>query len=210
VFDRFEDDAKRAMNLAVKEAQGLGHNYLGLEHILLGLLQVPACAAVRIVEGLGIDPQGIRARVLELVRPGPGPDLGQLPFTPRSKKALEISMVMAGQLGDRGIGTAHLLLGIASVWETDALEAWSGVLGTDLAHLLHAAKNMSRADGELPPADKEGTVAQKLLFAAQLCDRVKEELILNQEFERASRSRDLAHWLRELAKELEPPGEPGS
>jgi ATP-dependent Clp protease ATP-binding subunit ClpA len=222
VFDRFEDDCKQAMNEARTESLRLGHGFLDAEHILLGLLLVPACTAVRMLEVLGHDPAAIRARVLACVPPLPKPaiSLTQLsPFTDRSRRVLELGVDQAVQLGDPYVGTEHLLLGYALTVASDPavikrfrMEAFgtdSEQLRSVLDKVLRGEKAPSNRGKKLPPDPKEGSAdgstTQKLYYAAQVCDRAKEELIQEQRFEQASRARDLAHWLRVLGDEASAP-----
>ena len=113
MFDRFTDRAKKVMNLARQEAQRFNHEYLGTEHILLGLVQEGSGVAANVLKNMGIDLTKIRAEVEKIVKNGPSMvTMGQLPFTPRAKKVLELSMEEASNLGHNYIGTEHLLLGL--------------------------------------------------------------------------------------------------
>ncbi|MCE9595437.1 MAG: ATP-dependent Clp protease ATP-binding subunit [Planctomycetes bacterium] len=113
MFDRFTDRAKKVMNLARQEAQRFNHEYLGTEHILLGLVQEGSGVAANVLKNMNIDLSKIRAEVEKIVKTGPSMvTMGQLPFTPRAKKVLELSMEEASNLGHNYIGTEHLLLGL--------------------------------------------------------------------------------------------------
>jgi ATP-dependent Clp protease ATP-binding subunit ClpC len=113
MFDRFTDRAKKVMNLARQEAQRFNHEYLGTEHVLLGLVQEGSGVAANVLKNMGIDLNKIRTEVEKIVKTGPSMvTMGQLPFTPRAKKVLELSMEEAGNLGHNYIGTEHLLLGL--------------------------------------------------------------------------------------------------
>ena len=113
MFDRFTDRAKKVMNLARQEAQRFNHEYLGTEHILLGLVQEGSGVAANVLKNMSIDLTKIRAEVEKIVKTGPSMvTMGQLPFTPRAKKVLELSMEEASNLGHNYIGTEHLLLGL--------------------------------------------------------------------------------------------------
>ncbi|MEM7517822.1 MAG: Clp protease N-terminal domain-containing protein, partial [Planctomycetota bacterium] len=113
MFDRFTDRAKKVMNLARQEAQRFHHEYLGTEHILLGLVQEGSGVAANVLKNMGIDLDKIRTEVEKIVKTGPNVvTMGQLPFTPRAKKVLELSMEEASNLGHNYIGTEHLLLGL--------------------------------------------------------------------------------------------------
>lgn len=113
VFERFTDRARRVTVLAQEEARLLGHNYLGTEHILLGLLHEGEGVAAKALESLKIDLYQVRREVEELMgtRGGAAPS-GHIPFTPRAKKVLELSLREALQLGHNYIGTEHVLLGL--------------------------------------------------------------------------------------------------
>jgi ATP-dependent Clp protease ATP-binding subunit ClpC len=113
MFDRFTDRAKKVMNLARQEAQRFNHEYLGTEHVLLGLVQEGSGVAANVLKNMGIDLTKIRSEVEKIVKTGPSMvTMGQLPFTPRAKKVLELSMEEASNLGHNYIGTEHLLLGL--------------------------------------------------------------------------------------------------
>ncbi len=113
MFDRFTDRAKKVMNLARQEAQRFNHEYLGTEHILLGLVQEGSGVAANVLKNMGIDLAKIRSEVEKIVKTGSTMvSVGQLPFTPRAKKVLELSMEEASNLGHNYIGTEHLLLGL--------------------------------------------------------------------------------------------------
>jgi ATP-dependent Clp protease ATP-binding subunit ClpC len=113
MFDRFTDRAKKVMNLARQEAQRFNHEYLGTEHILLGLVQEGSGVAANVLKNMSIDLAKIRSEVEKIVKTGPSMvTMGQLPFTPRAKKVLELSMEEASNLGHNYIGTEHLLLGL--------------------------------------------------------------------------------------------------
>ncbi len=113
MFDRFTDRARKVMNLAKAEAQRLNHEYIGTEHILLGLVQEGSGVAANVLRGMGIDLKHIRTEVEKLVKGSATMvPMGNLPFTPRAKKVLELSLEEASQLGHNYIGTEHLLLGL--------------------------------------------------------------------------------------------------
>jgi ATP-dependent Clp protease ATP-binding subunit ClpA len=131
MFDRFTPNSKLCMNRARLESQRLGHEYLGTEHMLLGLLTVDRSTAVRVLEEMKVDRVRLRAEVEKLITPGVVKPLSQLPFTARAKKVLELSMEEAGGLGHNYIGTEHLLLGLIREDESVAAIALKS-LGVDL------------------------------------------------------------------------------
>ncbi len=113
MFDRFTDRAKKVMTLARQEATRFNHEYIGTEHILLGLVQEGSGVAATVLRNLGVDLDKIRQEVENMVKQGPPTTtMGQLPFTPRAKKVLELSMEEASSLGHNYVGTEHLLLGL--------------------------------------------------------------------------------------------------
>ena len=112
MFERFTDQARRVVVQAQEEARTLGHNYIGTEHILLGLLSEPEGLAAQALGSLEINQDTVREQVLEIAGPGAGQEGGHIPFTPRTKKVLELSLREAQRLGDDHIGTEHILLGL--------------------------------------------------------------------------------------------------
>src|SRR5881396_3515532 len=113
MFERFTDRARRVVVLAQEEARMLSHNYIGTEHLLLGLLREGEGVAAKALESLGISLEAVRAQVEELIGHGRSTPAGPIPFTPRAKKALALSLREALQLGHNYIGTEHILLGLA-------------------------------------------------------------------------------------------------
>jgi ATP-dependent Clp protease ATP-binding subunit ClpC len=112
MFERFTDRARRVVVLAGEEARGLRHNYLGTEHLLLGIVAERQGVAVRVLEALGISLDEVRERVEQLIGRGEHEEAGNIPFTPRAKKALELSLRESLQLGHDYVGTEHILLGL--------------------------------------------------------------------------------------------------
>jgi ATP-dependent Clp protease ATP-binding subunit ClpC len=113
VFERFTERAKQVVVLAQEEARALKHNYIGTEHILLGLLREEEGLAARVLESLDITVEEVRAQVARIIGPGDEPIVsGQIPFTPRAKKVLELSLREALSLKHNYIGTEHILLGL--------------------------------------------------------------------------------------------------
>jgi ATP-dependent Clp protease ATP-binding subunit ClpC len=112
MFERFTDRARRVVVLAQEEARMLNHNYIGTEHILLGLIHEGEGVAAKALESLGISLDGVRTQVTEIIGEGQQAPSGHIPFTPRAKKVLELSLREALQLGHNYIGTEHILLGL--------------------------------------------------------------------------------------------------
>ncbi|PIE26387.1 MAG: NDP-hexose 4-ketoreductase [Micrococcales bacterium] len=112
MFERFTDRARRVVVLAQEEARMLNHNYIGTEHILLGLIHEGEGVAAKALESLGISLDSVREQVQEIIGQGQQAPSGHIPFTPRAKKVLELSLREALQLGHNYIGTEHILLGL--------------------------------------------------------------------------------------------------
>ena len=113
MFERFTDRARRVVVLAQEEARMLNHNYIGTEHILLGLIHEGEGVAAKALESLGISLEAVRSQVEEIVGRGTDAGPGHVRFTTRAKKVLELSLREALQLGHDYIGTEHILLGLA-------------------------------------------------------------------------------------------------
>ena len=129
MFERFTDRARRVVVLAQEEARMLNHNYIGTEHILLGLIHEGEGVAAKALEALNISLEGVRAQVEEIIGQGQQAPSGHIPFTPRAKKVLELSLREALQLGH--IGTEHILLGLIREGEGVAAQVLVK-LGADL------------------------------------------------------------------------------
>ena len=112
MFERFTERARQVVVLAQDEARALKHNYIGTEHILLGLLREEEGLAARVLESLDITVEEVRAQVARIVGQGDEVTTGQIPFTPRAKKVLELALREALSLGHNYIGTEHILLGL--------------------------------------------------------------------------------------------------
>jgi ATP-dependent Clp protease ATP-binding subunit ClpA len=112
LFERFTDRARRVVVLAQEEARMLNHNYIGTEHILLGLIHEGEGVANEALTALGVSLEAVRGRVEEIIGQGKKPLSGHIPFTPRAKKVLELSLREALSLGNDYIGTEHILLGL--------------------------------------------------------------------------------------------------
>ena len=131
MFDRFTDRARRVIVLAQDEARMLNHNYIGTEHLLLGLIHEGEGVAAKALESLGISLEAVRAQVEEIIGQGQQAPMGHIPFTPRAKKVLELSMREALQLNHPYIGTEHILLGLIREGEGVAAQVLIK-LGADL------------------------------------------------------------------------------
>jgi ATP-dependent Clp protease ATP-binding subunit ClpC len=112
MFERFTDRARRTVVAAQDEARLLGHNHIGSEHLLLGLLDVPGSVAQHVLESAGITAEAARVQLGEIAGPGSKSPTGHIPFTPRAKKVLELSLREALDQGKSYIGTEHILLAV--------------------------------------------------------------------------------------------------
>src|SRR6516162_6762097 len=159
MFERFTDRARRVVVLAQEEARMLNHNYIGTEHILLGLIHEGEGVAAKALESLGISLDAVRQQVEEIIGQGQQAPSGHIPFTPRAKKVLELSLREALQLGHNYIGTEHILLGL--IREGDGVAAQVLVkLGADLnrvrqqvIQLLHGYQGKEPASAGTPGAE---------------------------------------------------------
>src|SRR4051812_3736176 len=160
VFERFTDRARRVVVLAQEEARLLNHNYIGTEHILLGLIHEGEGVAAKALESLGISLEAVRAQVEEIIGHGGSSPSGHIPFTPRAKKVLELSLREALQLGHNYIGTEHILLGLIREGEGVAAQVLVK-LGADLSRVRQQVIQL--LSGSLGPGgaagDKAGATA---------------------------------------------------
>jgi ATP-dependent Clp protease ATP-binding subunit ClpC len=148
MFERFTDRARRVVVLAQEEARHLNHNYIGTEHILLGLIHEGEGVAARGLQSLDIDLDAVRSQVTEVIGQGQQSPSGHIPFTPRAKKVLELSLREALQLGHNYIGTEHILLGLIREGEGVAAQVLEK-LGADLPKVRQTViQLLSGAEGE--------------------------------------------------------------
>jgi ATP-dependent Clp protease ATP-binding subunit ClpA len=158
MFERFTNQSRRVVVLAQEEARMLDHNYIGTEHLLLGLLHEGRGSAARALEAKGVTLQAVRDQVVEIIGRGQAQPSGHIPFTPRAKKSLELSLREALQLGDGYIGTGHLLLGLIHQGDGVAVQIL-GDLGADLKDLRARVTEELRGNPEegqdVPAAERE-------------------------------------------------------
>jgi len=158
MFERFSDEARRAVVLAQQEARRLNHDYIGTEHILLGLLHEGENVAAKALQAVGITLDAVRQQVEEMIGRGEQKDpSGQIPFTPRAKKVLELSLREAIHLHNDYIGTEHILLGLLREGEGAAVQALVG-LGVDLNRVRLQVVQLLGHEGEaggVPLAERE-------------------------------------------------------
>jgi ATP-dependent Clp protease ATP-binding subunit ClpA len=208
MFQRFTDRARRVVVLAQEEASRLDHNYIGTEHILLGLIREGEGVAAEALKSLRISLDAVRQQVEEIIGRGQQKPYGHIPFTPRAKKVLELSLRESKELGHSYVGTEHLLLGL--IREGDGVAGQVLVrLGANLnrvrpqvIQLLHG-----RAAEEPGPAVKDGLeMAEQRagigLDTSDLDEQIeaartaKEAAIDAQDFEQAASQRDQEKQLR--------------
>src|SRR3978361_1099730 len=168
MFERFTDRARRVVVLAQEEARMLNHNYIGTEHILLGLIHEGEGGAAKALESLGISLEAVRQQVEEIIGQGQQAPSGHIPFTPRAKKVLELSLREALQLGHDYIGTEHILLGLIREGEGVAAQVLVK-LGADLGRVRQQViQLLSGYQGKGEPAaagsPAEGTPSSSLVL----------------------------------------------
>ncbi len=164
MFERFTDRARRVVVLAQEEARLLNHNYIGTEHILLGLIHEGEGVAAKALESLGISLEAVRAQVEEIIGHGGQAPSGHIPFTPRAKKVLELSLREALQLGHNYIGTEHILLGLIREGEGVAAQVLVK-LGADLSRVRQQVIQLlsgyaGQKEGQAATAGGGGSEAQ--------------------------------------------------
>jgi ATP-dependent Clp protease ATP-binding subunit ClpC len=159
VFERFTDRARRVLTFAQEEARGLNHSFIGTEHILLGLLVEDEGLAARALRSLGLSTEDVRAKVGEIVGESVSTPIGSRPFTPRSKKVLELALREALQLNHSYIGTEHILLGLVREGHGVATTVLVD-LGVELGWVRQAVNSLMTGGPEVqigprvePPAD---------------------------------------------------------
>ena len=169
MFERFTDRARRVVVLAQEEARMLNHNYIGTEHILLGLIHEGEGVAAKALESMGISLESVRQQVEEIIGQGQQAPSGHIPFTPRAKKVLELSLREALQLGHNYIGTEHILLGLIREGEGVAAQVLVK-LGADLNKVRQTViQLLSGFQGKEPSASagtgpQEGTPSTSLVL----------------------------------------------
>ena len=166
MFERFTDRARRVVVLAQEEARMLNHNYIGTEHILLGLIHEGEGVAAKALEALNISLEAVRSQVEEIIGQGQQAPSGHIPFTPRAKKVLELSLREALQLGHNYIGTEHILLGLIREGEGVAAQVLVK-LGADLGRVrIQVIQLLSGYQGKEPAnaGPAEGTPSTSLVL----------------------------------------------
>jgi ATP-dependent Clp protease ATP-binding subunit ClpC len=206
VFERFTERARQVVVLAQDEARLLKHNYIGTEHLLLGLLREDEGLAARLLEALGITLDQVRRQVRSIIGEGEQIATGQIPFTPRGKKVLEMSMREALSLGHKYIGTEHILLGLVRVGEGVGAQilrdfgADADRVRDEVIRMLSGPGRRQRASLAAEPVSEHFEPQSPPLapdVAAELArlSHEKQEAMGRQEFERAA-------WLSDRERRL--------
>jgi ATP-dependent Clp protease ATP-binding subunit ClpC len=151
MFERFTDKARRVVVLAQEEARLLNHNYIGTEHVLLGLVREGEGLAAKALTTMGIGLDAVRGQVEEVIGRGQAAPAGHIPFTPRAKKVLELSLREALQLGHNYIGTEHILLGLLREGEGVAAQVLQK-LGAELNRARQVVMRLMGEEGQVPSA----------------------------------------------------------
>jgi ATP-dependent Clp protease ATP-binding subunit ClpA len=206
MFERFTDRARRVVVLAQEEAQLLNHDYIGTEHLLLGLVHDGEGVAAKALESLGISLEAVRAQVEETIGQGQRAATGHVPFTPRAKKVLELSLREALQFGHNYIGTEHILLGLVREGEGVAAQVLVK-LGGDLSRVRQQViQLLSGYAGGEAAAEQAGartrlvrmTVPEELREGEEQLAQVrreKEAAIDAEDFDKAAALRDAERQL---------------
>jgi ATP-dependent Clp protease ATP-binding subunit ClpA len=210
MFERFTDRARRVVVLAQEEARLLNHNYIGTEHLLLGLISEGQGVAAKALESLGISLEAVRAQVEEIIGQGQQAPTGHIPFTPRAKKVLELSLREAKQLGHNYIGTEHILLGLIREGEGVAAQVLVK-LGADLSRARGQVIGLLSGDAGTEEAAARTrlmrmTVPDDLLEAQEQFAQVrreKEAAIDAEDFDQAAALRDKEQQLLRMLVERE-------
>ena len=214
MFERFTDRARRVVVLAQEEARLLNHNYIDTEHLLIGLIHEGEGVAATALESLGISLEAVRAQVEEIIGQGERAPSGRIPFTPRAKKVLELSLREALQFGHNYIGTEHILLGLIREGEGVAAQVLVK-LGGDLSRVRQQViQLLSGYAGGAAAAEQAGartrlvrmTVPEELREAEEQLAQVqrdKEAAIDAEDFEQAAVLRDTERELLTRAVERE-------
>ncbi len=200
MFQRFTDRARRVVHLAQEEARLLCHNYVGTEHLLLGLLYDGEGVAAKALGSLGISLERVRAQVEEIIGRGQTIPSGHIPFTPRAKKVLELSLREALQLGHSYIGTEHILLGLIREGEGVAAQVLAR-LGADHARVRERVLELLTGECEEPGVE---TRLVRLTVPADLVDTAEQLAEVRRQKEAAIDAGDLdsATALRDQEKQL--------
>jgi ATP-dependent Clp protease ATP-binding subunit ClpA len=198
VFERFTERARQVVVLAQDEARALRHNYIGTEHLLLGLLREEEGVGARVLEGLDVSLEEVRAQVARIVGEGDELATGQIPFTPRAKKVLELALREALSLGHNYIGTEHILLGVARENEGVAMRI---LVDFDVDEAKIREGVVRTLSGARRPVDPAAELEPDLRDEVERVRGEKAEAIAAQEYERAASLRMRERNLVRLGRE---------
>ncbi|MEX1005992.1 MAG: ATP-dependent Clp protease ATP-binding subunit [Acidimicrobiia bacterium] len=179
MFERFTDRARRVVVLAQEEARLLNHNYIGTEHILLGLLNEGEGIAAKALESLGISLSAVREQVVEIIGQGQQAPTGHIPFTPRAKKVLELSLREALQLGHNYIGTEHILLGLIREGEGVAAQVLQK-LGAELQKVRQTVIQLLSGSGSSEEASSSGSSSSSSMRGSSSSESTSGSTVLDQ------------------------------
>jgi ATP-dependent Clp protease ATP-binding subunit ClpA len=209
MFERFTEQARQVVVLAQDEARLLKHNYIGTEHILLGLIREEEGIAARVLASRAVTLEEVRDDVARIIGLGESGPVGQIPFTPRAKRVLEHALRECISLGHSWIGTEHILLGLSDEGEGVAAKI---LLDFGVDHEQACTEVLRLLAGPASAVEEEQPVAQELTsppFSKEFMDELrrlgeeKERAILAQDFEEAARLRDRERRLTRIAGELQ-------
>ncbi len=198
MFERFTDRARRVVVLAQDEARMLDHGYIGTEHILLGLIHEGTGVAARALESLGVNLAAVRQQVEEIIGRGQQTPSGHIPFTPRAKKVLELSLREAQQLGQDYIGTEHILLGL--IREGDGVAAQVLVkLGADLNRVRQQVIQLLHGyQGEEPWPARRDAVEERLAALEQQVGIRPDTSDLDEQIAQVRREKESAIYVKDF------------
>jgi ATP-dependent Clp protease ATP-binding subunit ClpA len=183
VFERFTERARQVVVLAQDEARALRHNYIGTEHLLLGLLREEEGLGARVLETLDVTAEEVRAQVALIIGEGDEVKTGQIPFTPRAKRVLELALREALQLGHNHIGTEHILLGLVHEGEGVAMRI---LLDLDVDAQTARNEVIRVLSGGSGPVEPVAPLAPDLQEEIRRVRAEKEAALEAQEFEKAA------------------------
>jgi ATP-dependent Clp protease ATP-binding subunit ClpC len=212
MFERFTERARQVVVLAQEEARTLKHNYIGTEHVLLGLLREEEGLACRVLESFDVTVERVRSDVVRIVGSGEETHSGQIPFTPRAKKIFELALREAISLGHNYIGTEHILLGLVREMEGVGMRilmdqmADPGETSGQIAEKIRneVIRMLSGPGGRRHVDESQRTASEhtKLQEDIDKATREKEEALQGGRFEEAGRLRDTERVLRSRLAEL--------
>jgi ATP-dependent Clp protease ATP-binding subunit ClpC len=201
VFERFTEVARQVVVLGQDEARALGHNYIGTEHILLGLLRVEEGLAARVLESLDVTVEKARAQVVRIVGEGDEIATGQIPFTPGAKKVLELGLREALSLGDNYVASEHLLLGLVGEGEGVGMQVLQAFDISPEAVRSETIRTRSEPLSEEQEQRSNKKRGRRALEAAVVYVAAAKELaIANQEFHQASQITEVERALNAILK----------